>query len=297
MRVRILVLCGGESEEREVSLRSGARVVTALQRMGHIVDRVDPGDISHAELWSRCAAADAVFLALHGGAGEDGRLQAALEAAGIHHYTGSGPMASALAMRKDKAKACVAAVGVPVATGELLQGDRLPTVGYPAVLKPPTGGSSLGLCFLQNESALRALFPLRQEMLCEKMLPGREYTVGILRGIPLPVVEIRPKGGRYDYAHKYKAGASLELCPAPLSLAQTAFLQELAKRAYAALGLRDYARIDFREDDAGVPHFLEANTLPGMTETSLLPLAAQTAGMPFEQLCENMAAMAAERKR
>lgn len=294
--MRILVLYGGESEEREVSLRSGARVAAALKRLGHVVRGADPADLSSAALVRQCVAVDAVFLALHGGSGENGGLQAMLEAAGIYHYTGSGPEASACAMRKDEAKACVTKVGVPVAKGELLQWDRIPSVSYPVILKPPAGGSSLGLCFLRNESELRALLPLHREMLCEELLPGREYTVGILRGRPLPVVEIRPKGGTYDYAHKYAAGASLELCPAPVPRGKRELLQELAVRVYEALGLRDYARIDFKEDADGLPRFLEANTLPGMTETSLLPLAAQVAGLSFEKLCEDMAAMAAERK-
>lgn len=291
------MLCGGESGEREVSLRSGARVAAALQNMGHTTECADPCVRRFAELYADCMAADAVFLALHGGAGEDGRLQAALESRGIYHYTGSGPAASRCAMRKDVAKRRVAAAGVPVARGELLRGDQFPTVGYPLVLKPPSGGSSLGLRFLNSEAELRVLLPLKEDTLCEEMLPGREYTVGVLREMPLPPVEIRPQGGTYDYAHKYRAGASLELCPAPVSQKYERHLQTLAMQAYGALGLRDYARLDFREDALGAPRFLEANTLPGMTETSLLPLAAQVAGISFEQLCEGMAVLAAKRKK
>ena len=295
--MRMLVLCGGDSNERAVSLRSGERVASALQNAGHRAERADPSVIAFEELCRRCVTADAVFLALHGGAGEDGRLQSALESAGIYHYTGSDAVASARAMRKDEAKATVAAVGVPVARGEVLWGGKRPSVGYPAVLKPRVGGSSIGLHLLQSEAELCALQPFAEEMLLEELLPGREYTVGILCSAPLPVVEICPKGGTYDYAHKYEAGASLELCPAPLSAAASAALQEIALRAYVALGLRDYARLDFKEDACGTPRFLEANTLPGMTNTSLLPLAAQTAGISFEALCEKMAAPAAARKR
>jgi D-alanine-D-alanine ligase len=295
--VKILVLYGGESDERAVSLRSGARVAAALQGAGHTVECADPCELTREALCRACAAADAVFLALHGGEGEDGRLQADLESAGVYHYTGSDAVASACAMRKDEAKAIVAAAGVPVAKGVLLQGGQVSVPEYPVVLKPRAGGSSLGLHFLRDEAELRMLLPLREEMLCEEMLVGREYTVGVLRGAPLPAVEIRPRGGVYDYAHKYEPEASLELCPAPISPAKAALLRELTLRAYTALGLRDYARLDFREDARGVPRFLEANTLPGMTATSLFPLAAQTVGISFGELCEMMAALAAERKR
>lgn len=295
--MRIMVLCGGESDEREVSLRSGARVAIALQSAGHQVKRVDHRVGQLACILDDMREADAIFLALHGGFGEDGSLQAELEKEGIFHYTGSDARGSALAMEKVQAKLCVAARGVPVAKGEALEfAAAHPPFPYPVVLKPRSGGSSVGLRFVRSHRQWRKITPC-EGILCEEYLPGREYTVGVFDGRALPSVEIRPIGGAYDYEHKYTAGASEELCPAPLSASKAQHLSALALTAFAALGLRDYARIDFREDGMGNPRFLEANTLPGMTQTSLFPLAAATAGIPFPELCEKMAALAAKRKK
>lgn len=295
--MRIMVLYGGESDEREVSLHSGARVAMALQSAGHQVVRVDYRTGHLACLLDDMRVADAVFLALHGGFGEDGSLQAALEKEGIFHYTGSDPRGAALAMEKAAAKTCVAAKGVPVAKGVILESAvTQPPFPYPVVLKPQSGGSSVGLRFVRSQRQWRKITPF-EGILCEEYLPGREYTVGVFDGKALPAVEIRPIGGAYDYEHKYTVGASEELCPAPLNDSEAQHLSELALTAFAALGLRDYARIDFREDGMGNPRFLEANTLPGMTETSLFPLAAATAGICFPELCEKMAALAAKRKK
>lgn len=295
--MRIMVLYGGESDEREVSLRSGARVASALQSAGHQVMRVDYRTGHLAYLLEDMQVVDAIFLALHGGFGEDGSLQEALEKEGIFHYTGSDPRGAALAMEKTAAKACVAAKGVPVAKGMALSSAlREPPFPYPVVLKPDSGGSSVGLRFVRSQKEWRKITPF-EGILCEEYLPGREYTVGVFDGKALPVVEIRPIGGAYDYEHKYTVGASEELCPAPLSDSKAQHLSKLALSAFAALGLRDYARIDFREDGMENPRFLEANTLPGMTETSLFPLAATTAGISFPTLCEKMAALAAKRKK
>lgn len=294
--MKIMVLYGGEGDEREVSLRSGARVASALQAAGHQVTRLDYRMELFAQYINDMRRSDAVFLALHGGLGENGALQAALEKAGIYHYTGSSPAAAALAMDKAAAKRCVAARGMPVARGMLLsQKESVPPFSFPLVLKPIAGGSSVGLRFVCTQGEWQKITPC-EGILCEEYLSGREYTVGVLGAEALPVVEIRPIGGAYDYEHKYTAGASEELCPAPISAAQASHLSYLALTAFAALGLRDYARIDFREDGRGNPCFLEANTLPGMTETSLFPLAASTAGIPFSRLCERMAALAAARK-
>ena len=295
--MRIMVLYGGESDEREVSLRSGMRVAVALQSKGHRVMRVDHREGHLACLLEDMRMADAIFLALHGGFGEDGSLQAALEKEGILHYTGSDPRGAALAMEKAAAKTCVVAKGVPVARGVVLSSVLTePPFPFPVVLKPQSGGSSVGLCFARSQREWRKLTPF-DGMLCEEYLPGREYTVGVLEGEALPAVEIRPIGGAYDYEHKYTLGASEEICPAPLTASKAQLLSELALTAFEALGLRDYARIDFREDVRGDPCFLEANTLPGMTETSLFPLAAATAGIGFPELCERMAALAAKRKK
>ena len=295
--MRIVVLYGGESDEREVSLQSGMRVAAALRSVGHQVMRVDHRMDRLPAILSDLRAADAVFLALHGGDGEDGTLQALLEQNGIFHYTGSDPCSTALAMEKAAAKICVAARGVPVARGEILSPlTSEPPFPYPVVLKPVSGGSSVGLHFVRTQKEWRRI-PAREGILCEELLPGREFTVGILNGAALPAVEIHPIGGAYDYEHKYTVGASEELCPAPLDAPRALRLAKLALTAFAALGLRDYARIDFREDGMGNPRFLEANTLPGMTETSLLPLAAKAAGVGFAELCERMSALAAKRKK
>lgn len=299
--MEITVLCGGDSAERAVSLRSGTRVAAALQNLGHGVNLLDVrGELTPAQM-ARMRHADGVFLALHGGAGEDGRLQAVLEQNGIFHYTGSDPFAAALAMDKARAKTCVSAAGVPVAKDAVLvQWSRMPPLPYPFVCKPLCGGSSVGLFFVHTASDWQKLAPcghFSEKMLCEAYLCGREFTVGVLNGRALPVVEIRPCGGVYDYEHKYTAGACEELCPAPISRRESEWLTQLALIAFRALGLRDYARIDFRQDGGGTPCFLEANTLPGMTETSLLPLAAKTQGIDFEELCEQMIQLAMKRKK
>ena len=296
--MRIMVIYGGDSGERAVSLCSGLRVVQALTERGHRAVGYDhTGGALPLRVLQAAADADALFLALHGGDGENGRLQARLTSCGILHYTGSCPGGAAMAMAKDVAKKLVKGAGVPVANGVILRdGEGEPPLPLPCVIKPRDGGSSIGMQVIKSREEWQKLTPLGG-LLCENYLPGREFTVGLLDGVPLPVVEIRPKGGLYDYRRKYTAGESEELCPAPLSPAKAGRLQELAQRAFAALDLRDYARIDFREDRDGVPCFLEANTLPGMTETSLFPLAARAAGYTFPQLCEKMAAMAAKRKR
>ena len=296
--MQIIVLYGGNSNEREISLRSGERVALALSRRGHRVTRYDhSGGALPIGVLQAAREADALFLALHGGEGENGCLQARLESCGIRHYTGSCPGGSAMAMAKHVAKDLVAEAGVPVAEGVLLQGDHpKPPFRFPLVVKPETGGSSIGMEIVKSHEKWEKLSPLGG-LLCEKYLSGREFTVGLLSGDVLPVVEIRPRGGSYDYRHKYLPGASEELCPAPISDRRARRLQELAQKAFRALHLRDYARIDFRESREGIPCFLEANTLPGMTATSLFPLAAEAAGIPFDVLCEKMAVMAAKRKR
>ena len=296
--MRIIVIYGGDSEEREVSIRSGERVVRALSARGHRAIGYDHrGGALPLRVIQAAAEADALFLALHGGDGENGRLQARLTSCGVLHYTGTCPSGAAMAMAKDVAKRLVAAAGVPVADGVLLRGAaEAAPLPYPCVVKPQSGGSSIGMQVIQNAAEWRKLAP-SEGLLCESYLPGREFTVGILDGAALPVVEIRPLGGVYDYRHKYTAGACEELCPAPIPPERARYLQALSLRAFAALGLRDYARIDLREDRKGEPRFLEANTLPGMTQTSLFPLAAEAAGLSFPELCEKMAAMAAKRKR
>ena len=295
--MEILVVFGGVSEEREVSLCSGARVSEALRSRGHgVIEACVDTPLPDAALLEAAGGADCVFLCLHGGSGEDGRWQAALERGGVFHYTGSGPQASALAMDKPRAKACVAALGVPTAKGCVwARGEAPPVFPFPFIVKPCGGGSSVGFSILKNEEELRKLTP-SEDLLCEEYLPGREYSVAVWQGRALPPIEIRPIGGVYDYEHKYRPDASEEICPAPLRASALARLQDLALCCFEALGLRDLARIDFKEDAQGEPRFLEANTLPGMTATSLFPLAARVGGTPMDLLCEQIARNAAGRK-
>lgn len=294
--MHIAVLFGGLGGERAVSAASGLRVCEALLSRGHRVAAFDyRGEVDTALLpW--LSRADAVFLALHGGGGEGGALQAALDGLGLPHYTGSAAEGAAAAMDKARAKAIVAAAGLPVTKSVLWQvGEAAPQIDLPAIIKPLCGGSSVGLSVLSESTPPPNLSPT-EPMLIEPYLPGREYTVSLLDGKALPVVEIRPRDGIYDYHHKYTKGACEELCPAPIAPEKAAVLQKMALTAFEALGLRDYARIDFKESDTGLPYFLEANTLPGMTETSLLPLAAAKDGVDFPILCEKIAALAAARK-
>lgn len=295
--MEILVVYGGVSNEREVSLRSGARVCEALRSKGHrvLAAEVD-NELPNVALLEQARAVDCVFLCLHGGAGEDGRWQAALEHAGVMHYTGSGPVASALAMDKPRAKRCVEGLGIPTAKGYVWHvGENAPEMAYPFIVKPCNGGSSVGFRIIQSVAERERIIPC-EDLLCEEYLPGREYSVSVWNGRALPPVEIRPRGGVYDYAHKYEAGASEELCPAPIPVWRLARLQDMALCAFSALGLRDLARVDFKENAHGEPCFLEANTLPGMTATSLFPLAARTVGISMDLLCEGIAKTAEGRK-
>ena len=295
----ILVLYGGNSTERAVAIKSALGVIEAFSTAHHRVVAYDwQGGTPSESLLRLAGACDAVFLALHGGDGEGGALQAALEKAGIFHYTGTDPRGAALALDKAKAKKLVSRAGVPVARGTVWEPSAPPPeIALPAIVKPNCGGSSVGLKTITCKQDFTALKSHEERLLVEEYLCGREFTVGILGEMVLPVVEIIPNGGVYDYAHKYTVGATKEICPAALDKAQTAYLHDLALRAFSALHLRDFARIDFKENAAGVPCFLEANTLPGLTETSLLPLAASTAGLSYLALCEHMATAAAKRKR
>ena len=194
------------------------------------------------------------------------------------------------------AKAAVAAKGVPIAEGGAWRaGEAFPLQKFPAIVKPESGGSSVGFRILHSPREVCEI-ESDEPLLCEEYLPGREFSVGVLAGEALPPIELRPRGGTYDYAHKYTSGATEELCPAPISEAECRELQSLSLQAFSALGLRDYARVDFKADARGRVRFLEANTLPGMTATSLFPLAASVLGICFEELCEKMAAMAALRR-
>jgi D-alanine-D-alanine ligase len=251
---------------------------------------------------------DVAFLALHGGRGEDGTIQALLDLAGVA-YTGSGHLPSALAMDKDLSKHLFRAHGVGTADWLMATERESPpdesiverALGWPVIVKPSKQGSTVGLSIVKEPSALRAAiadaFEHDDEVMIEQFVAGRELTVGILGGEALPVGEIIPKHEIYDYECKYTAGMADELFPAPLTAAQTAAVQDEARRAFAALKLGGCARIDFRMNDGGAFFCLEANTLPGMTATSLIPQAAAAAGMPFPELCERIAELAVSAQR
>jgi D-alanine-D-alanine ligase len=323
--MKIAVLFGGTSEERDVSIASAAQVIPALRSLGHEVIAVDsasgrlppeserrlltggvaPEPPSSAALASMRTSAlsastadirdvDIVFIALHGGAGEDGRVQAVLDLAGIA-YTGSNHIASAVAMDKDLSKRLFRAAGVPTAdwlmapVPALDVGDQL---GWPVVVKPNKQGSTVGLSIVRHPKELPAALQLAgrfdSEVMLEKFVPGRELTVGILEGEALPVGEIVTQGEIFDYRAKYQKGGAREIFPAHLDPAAAQELQQLALKAHQALKLGVYSRVDFRMDGQGAFWCLEANSLPGMTAASLLPQAAKAAGIPFPKLVERI---------
>ncbi|MFN0066271.1 MAG: D-alanine--D-alanine ligase [Limisphaerales bacterium] len=295
--LHVVVMLGGPSAEREVSLRSGAAVAGALRGLGHRVTELDP----RPGAWALPAGTDVIFLALHGTYGEDGAIQAELEALGVP-FTGCDATASRLAFDKVLTKERCNAAGVATPRHLVVQDRKAPwPAGWrpPLVVKPARQGSSVGLRFVDHPSgwpeALDAALRHDDAALIEERIVGPELTAGILDGRVLPLVEVRPHSGAYDYSSKYSAGATEYLCPAPLDAAATDRVQGAARRAFAAVGGRDYARVDVMLDAAGNPWVLEVNTLPGMTETSLLPKAAAAAGMPFPALCGKMVELALHR--
>jgi D-alanine-D-alanine ligase len=321
------VLFGGTSEERDVSIASAAQIIPGLRRLGHEVFAVDaatgrlappdegkllaaavatdpPSDSAIANVRSHAIAlsaaafdirdTDVVFVALHGGAGEDGRVQAMLDLAGIA-YTGSNHIASAAAMDKDLSKRLFRSVVVPTpdwmmapAATEAVEHS----LGWPVVVKPNKQGSTVGLSLVREASQLQAALEKAgaydSEVMLERFIPGREFTVGILEGAALPVGEIIAPGEVFDYESKYQRGGAREVFPAELSAAESALVQEYARRAHAVLKLGVYSRIDFRRDPQGRFWCLEANSLPGMTATSLLPQAAKAAGIDFPELLQRI---------
>ncbi|MGH7732173.1 MAG: D-alanine--D-alanine ligase family protein [Gemmatimonadales bacterium] len=334
--MNITVLTGGASAERDVALASATQVVAALRSRGHRVSVVDtarghvaerdepslmPGSVGHAPpstdrlmemerelLVSRLAtipvvrSAEVLFLALHGGWGEDGTLQAVLDVVGVP-YTGSGPLGSALAMDKDISKKLFHAAGVPVADwlmAPAAEPDVARAVGYPCVVKPSKQGSTVGLTVVKGPAALADAIALAgrydDEVMVERFIPGRELTVGVLDGKALAVGEIIPKHEIYDYECKYTAGMADERFPAEITPEQTARVQEFARRAFRALTLRGCARVDFRMTPAGEFACLEVNTLPGLTGTSLVPQAAAAAGISFPELCERIVQLAVDER-
>jgi len=334
--LKIVVLLGGNSPERDVSLVTGRGIAGALRRRRHEVIEIDPAlpmdtqdigeDIhitdSPASLenklppkkileWATSEAvlsSDLVFIALHGGSGEDGTVQAVLDMVGVP-YTGSGVLASALSMNKDRAKALFKEAGVQTAPHILIRGSQielnstveriLSEFELPVVVKPNDQGSSVGFSFVDEpaglEPALELALKYSDDVVIEKYIPGREITVAVLGDTALPVVEIVPQGGFYDYKRKYTKGTTEYIVPAPLEKDVEEKVKDAGLRAFHALSCRDYARVDFRLTDSGELYCLEVNTLPGMTELSLVPMAAREAGIEFDELVERIAMMAYSR--
>jgi D-alanine-D-alanine ligase len=309
-RLRIAVVCGGRSTENEVSRNSGAQVVSALQSRGHDAERIEADD----ELWDalRGGSYDVAFLALHGRFGEDGTVQGVCELLDVP-YTGSGVLATALCLDKAMAKRVLVAEGINTAPWRLMprhleaaeagrcMRDAAAALGYPLVVKPNRGGSTIGLSIVRSEAELAEAYAsaaAHDSVLCEKFLPGLEVTIGVLGHNPpeaLPTLEIVSHRPLYDYAAKYTAGQSEHIIPARLPEEQRQAAQRASERAHAALGCHSMSRVDVIVDGAGTPWVIEVNAIPGLTELSLLPDAARAAGISFADLCERLVREALER--
>lgn len=331
--MKIGVLFGGTSEERDVSIASGAEVVRALREAGHDVVAVDTANgvldaAAEAELLKtgvapeppdrgrldvlrtgdptsitqapELAGADVLFLALHGGAGEGGALQALLDLVGLP-YTGSGMLGSALAMDKDIAKRLMRVAGVPTPDWTMTPTDVVEverTIGWPAVVKPSKQGSTVGLTVVKSPDglvgAIATAYEHDDEVMIERFVPGRELTVPVLGEEALPVGEIISKNEIFDYEAKYQPGMAEEIFPAEVPGDVAAEAQRLALATHRALKLTGFSRVDFRLDEAGGLWCLEANTLPGLTSASLVPKSAAAAGITFPRLCERICELAIE---
>jgi D-alanine-D-alanine ligase len=299
-KLKIAVLMGGPSAEREVSLRSGTAVANALTAVGATVVPIDIKDTA----FTMPTNVDVAFLALHGTFGEDGTLQRMLENGGIT-YTGSGPEASGRAFDKIAAKKAFLVAGIPTPKYEVFDRAhtdlrRLAQLGFPLVVKPSRQGSSVGISIVQEEGdleeACRIAWHYDDHLLVEQFIPGRELTVGILDGRALPVVEIRPKHDFFTYEAKYTKGQTDYFVPAPLDKNIECEVKSLALRAHDCLGCRDISRVDLILSEAGEPLILEVNTVPGFTETSLVPQAAHAAGIEFADVCVRLVQLAMARR-
>ncbi len=295
--LRVAVLMGGPSAEAEVSRKSGAMVVAALRDAGM---SVVPVDIQGTAV-NVPADVDVAFIAMHGTFGEDGQIQRILEDHGVA-YTGSDPGASARAFNKILAKECFLEAGIPTPKSVIFDGVNVPEeLHWPLFVKPARQGSSVGISRVDDLAALvQAYQQARQfdsQVMVEEFVRGREFTVGILDGRALPVVEIKTKREFFDYEAKYTTGAAEEICPAPLEATITARAKMFALRAHECLGCRDYSRVDLMMNETtGQFYVLEVNTLPGMTANSLLPKAARAAGMELPALCSRMVELALARR-
>ena len=343
--MKVVVLAGGISTERDVSLISGKMIYQAMKRLGHqavlldvflgmerddidhifesdedfsagieAIHEINP-DISAVKALRKdggkcyfgpnvikiCQMADVVFLGLHGADGEGGKVQAAFDLLGIR-YTGTDFVSGALAMDKCLAKELFLQNGIPTPTGFRLKKGQEPGEGqqpkFPCVVKVSSGGSSIGVSIVQKEedyqAALDDAFLYGDEVVVEEYIKGRELTCCVLDGKALPIAEIAPKEGFYDYKNKYQAGSTIEICPAPIGEENTRKIQKISERVFDALRLHKYARMDFMMDEAGNAYCLEANTLPGMTPTSLIPQEAAAVGISYDELCQKILDMAFE---
>lgn len=334
--MKIVVLAGGISTERDVSLVTGSMIYKALENNGHQTvmldvylgyEEEDYQDIFTVKRdWSEkvgavgsknpdicqvkamrkenpecligphvidiCMQADIVFLALHGQNGEDGKIQAMFDLLNIK-YTGTDYLSSAIAMDKTISKELFAAYGVPTPKGiSVTKNDEITWGVFPCIVKVNCGGSSVGVYKANDDAelkeALAQAFTYEKRVLIEEFIEGREFSIGVIDGRALPIIEIAPKVGFYDYKNKYQAGSAVETCPAELPEEITRAMQRSAEKVYEALRLCTYARIDYRVNDAFDFYCLEANTLPGMTPTSLLPQEAAAVGIDFTELCEKI---------
>ena len=299
---KIAVLMGGPGSEREVSLATGRGVAKALRSLGAEVVEVDVRD----ENFQLPGDVDLAFITIHGTFGEDGKIQKILERRGIA-YTGEGVSSSQIAFDKIRTKEKFREHGVATPTWEVIHAGQRPTIPLPIVVKTPRQGSTVGVVIVKSEneleSAIAEAAKYDRELLIEKFVSGRELTIGILGDQALPIIEIIPKGGFYDFNNKYpflnpQAGGGAEhVCPANIAAEKTNEIQKLALRAFRAAGLQVYGRVDVILPDNGPGTVLEINTIPGMTEASLLPEAAAVAGISYTDLCARIIALSQVRQR
>jgi D-alanine-D-alanine ligase len=293
---RVAVMMGGLSREREISLKTGKAILKALTEKGYPAMAIDVGeDIAEKLVREKIECA---FLALHGRFGEDGTIQGMLELMRIP-YTGSGVLASALAMHKIMAKKFFLYEKIPTPRFEVFQREEIKkglqkklSLPLPVVVKPAREGSTIGVSIVQKEEelapALKKAVEYDEEILIEEFMKGKEITVGILEDIPLPIIEIVPRSGFYDFHSKYTKGETQYILPARISREKYLYAQEISLKAFQTLGCSGEARVDLMTDENENPFVIDINTMPGMTETSLLPKAASYAGIPFEDLVERI---------
>ncbi|WP_028574289.1 D-alanine--D-alanine ligase family protein [Desulfonatronovibrio hydrogenovorans] len=301
--MRVLLIAGGWSEEREVSLKGAAQIEKALNNLGHQVFFLDLSP-DLGKLAAMARDFDLAFINLHGLPGEDGTIQALLDDIGLP-YQGTGPMGSYLALNKALSKQIFRNHHLPTPDWTLITGPNQPVpegLEFPLVAKPNTGGSSLGMAVLENQQDLdfylKDIPAQKFEVILEKYITGTELTCAVLDDRPLPPILIQPvKGSFFNYASKYDIDGAKEICPAPVSPELTEQITSLSLKVHHILGLRDYSRTDFLVDPQGVPYILEVNTLPGMTQTSLVPKSAQAAGLDFNALIQRLISMARDRDK